>query len=78
MNTVADETELRSSLQDDRHASLAHGLIAKLSQLSARYQSSAMQIMSESERERFLNLARIHGLAAHVIDTQAPRLRARS
>lgn len=76
--TIADETDLRSSLQADVHASMAHELIANLSRRSARYQSDARQSMNESDREKFLEVARIYVLATHVIDTQAPRLRARS
>ncbi len=76
--TIADETDLRSSLQADVHASMAHELVANLSRRSARDQSDARQSMNESDREKFLEVARIYVLATHVIDTQAPRLRARS
>jgi hypothetical protein len=73
-----DHPDLRAALQADLHGSLAHILVTKLSQQSRCFQTAGRTGGLVSKQTDFRELARLLTLAAHVLDTLAPRLRGRS
>ncbi len=69
------ETDLRTKLMQDPNGALAYELISQLSQASSRWRSLGSPRIPGSSPAHALELARVHSLAAHLIDTLAPRLR---
>ena len=69
------ETDLRTRLMRDQNGALAYELISQFSHASSRWRAVHSPRILGSAQVHAPELARVHSLAAHVIDTLAPRLR---
>ncbi len=70
-----EETDLRTQLKADSQAAFAYELISQLSHCAAAWRCVPSPGQIESVQVETVEWARVHSLAAHVIDTLAPRLR---
>jgi hypothetical protein len=74
---IENDDNLRSQLASDCDGTLAHQLVFDLFAQANRWRDQAKTVLARAEEERAIAISNAFGDAAHIVETLAPRLRAR-
>jgi hypothetical protein len=74
---IENDDNLRIQLASDGDGTLAHQLVFDLCAQASRWRDQARTVLARGEQERALAISSAFGDAAHIVETLAPRLRAR-